>query len=65
MYTVRKTYLIIQLIMGIFLILFAALTPVYVTPGYYYWSAFCVFLLLSNSFAYTKRINQWGDLGEI
>lgn len=63
MYSVRKTYLICVMIEDIFLLLFAALSPIYITPGYYWWTGLALFFAISGSHAFTKRVNQWGDLG--
>lgn len=46
---VKTTYIICTLIMEIFLITLAALSPIYLTPGYYWWTAFGLAMLVSVS----------------
>lgn len=60
----KQTYMILQTISSIFLIVMSVITPIYFTVGYYYWSAFFVIMLIGNSMATKDRLNSWGDLGE-
>lgn len=64
MTAVRITYLIGDLIMCILLLALAVAAPLWITPGYYWWTAFSIFLMLSQSYAFTKRLNSWGFMGE-
>ncbi len=65
MNVVRVTYLVLVTIEQLFFVLAAILTPVYITPNNYWWSIFLILLLFSSAYSFTKRVNQWGILGEI
>lgn len=61
----KQTYLILETILTIFLIIMAVITPIYFTVGLYYWSAFLIFLMIANIMGTTDRVNSWGDLGKL
>jgi hypothetical protein len=45
------------------MIVFALLAPVFITPGYYWWSILLVCLALADGVAYGKRMDKWeGDI---
>jgi len=56
---VRSAY-VWSLVIGQLVMLAAAvLIPVYVTPGYYWWTAFFVFLVAIDGYALGLRMNLW------
>ena len=55
----KAAYIAFITISDIFLLLFAALAPVYITPGYYWWTALALLFIVSNSVAFTKRMDKW------
>lgn len=56
---VRSAY-VWSLVIGQLVMLGAAvLIPVYVTPGYYYWTAFFVFGVICDGYMLGKRMNLW------
>ncbi len=62
--SIKSIYLITQLIFSMFLIVMSVITPIYFTNGYYYWSAFFIFIFIGVSMGTTDRANSWGDLGK-
>jgi hypothetical protein len=42
----------------------AIAAPVWITPGVYWWTGFALFLMTSQNYAFTKRLNSWGVMGE-
>jgi len=40
------------------------ISPLWITPGWYYWSAFWFLMLCLGSAGFTKRVNSWRDMGE-
>jgi len=61
----KITYIICSLIGDAFLLFFAAVSPIWITPGYYWWAAFAIFMLFASAYGFTKRLNSWGDMGNI
>lgn len=59
----RVAYLWSMLVLDIVFLAIAIGTPVWVTPGYYWWTAFALLSLIGQSHAFNKRVNSWGDLG--
>ena len=54
-----RTYIICSTVLDIFLLLGAVLIPIYITPGYYYWTAILIFMFLSAGNSFSKRIDKW------
>ena len=55
----KITYIVCSLFFDITMLILAIITPVYFTPGWYWWSAFCVILLMSSAKAFGERIDKW------
>lgn len=62
---VRMTYIVCDTVFVLALLAFAAAAPVWVTPGYYWWTALAIFMMFSQGYAFTKRLNSWGGMGEV
>ena len=65
MSSTKIAYMAFSTISELSFALMALLAPIYVTPGYYWWSGIFLILLLAASSGGTKRMNSWGDLGEV
>lgn len=65
MNSVKIAYMVLQVIFEIALLCVAVLAPIYITPGYYYWSAICLFLMIASSHGSTQRMNGWRDFGSV
>ena len=63
MNSVKIAYIICDLISGLAMLGVALLAPIYLTPGYYWWTAFMIFMLIAQSYGFSKRLNSWGDFG--
>lgn len=63
--SVKTTYIVCSLIEETFFFLMAILTPIYFTPGYYWWSVISIALLLIGSYGFGSRLNSWGDFGNV
>lgn len=63
MNSVRICYMIVMMITDFVLLGVAIGAPIWLTPGYYWWTAFCIFLMFSNAVAFTNRLNSWGWVG--
>lgn len=64
MNSVRVAYIFSILFFQLVVLVLAIITPVYFTVGYYWWSAFCIVLLLSSGHSFTTRVNSWSVLGK-
>ncbi len=64
MTAVRITYLLCDLVLCLVALALAVAAPIWITPGYYLWTGFAIFLMFSQSYAFTKRLNSWGGMGE-
>lgn len=62
---VRITYIICSMISTFGLLAIAIATPIWVTPGQYWWTALCIFMILGSSWSFTSRVNQWPGMGEV
>lgn len=64
MNSVRITYIVCDMIFSLALLVFAAVSPIWITPGYYWWTTFAILGLLSQGTAFTKRLNSWEGMGK-
>lgn len=55
----KSTYLICSLILEIVLLGLAVFAPIYITPGYYWWTAFAIFLMVVNAMGFSDRLDTW------
>ena len=62
---VRMTYIVCDTVFVLALLAFAAAAPVWVTPGYYWLTALALFMVFNQCYAFTKRLNSWGGMGEV
>lgn len=58
----RKLYLTYVFIFQLILLAGAVLIPIYLTPGYYWWTAFFLMLLVATSANVSKRIDEWNEI---
>ena len=65
MSSVRIAYIFSVCFFQLCVLVVAILTPVYFTVGYYWWSAFCIFLIFSSVHSFGIRVNSCGVLGKI
>lgn len=65
MNAVRITYLICDLIQTLVLLALAVASPIWITPGYYWWTAFAIVILLLGSVSFAKRLNSWEGMGSV
>jgi hypothetical protein len=65
MTAVRITYLICDLVISLVTLGLAVAAPVWITPGYYWWTAFAILLMFAQGVAFTKRLNGWGYMGDV
>ena len=63
MNSVKITYMILITIMELSLFTTALLAPIYLTPGWYFWSVFSLVLMLLCSYGASERMNSWADFG--
>lgn len=57
---VRVAYIVCSTITEVMLLGLAVAAPVWITPGWYWWTVFAVLLMLCRSLAFTERLNSWG-----
>ena len=60
---IKITYIICYTICQIILLIGAVLIPVYITPGYYWWTIFLLLVMVCDSINFTKRLNSWEGMG--
>mgnify|MGYP000016904759 CR=1 FL=1 len=60
---IRVTYMILNAVLILSFLFAAIVTPVWITPGYYFWTAFCIFLMMAASYSFSRRFDQWGREG--
>ena len=65
MNSVKITYIICVTIMELTFFILAMLAPIYVTPGVYWWTAGCIFMVAACGHRFTQRANSWRDFGEV
>ena len=65
MNSVKITYIICSLLGDIMMLGLAVAAPIYLTPGYYWWTAFGVLMILFGSHGFSRRLDSWGDFGNI
>ena len=65
MNSVKIAYIIVSFIGDIFYLSAAVATPIWFTPGWYWWTAFFIILAAASSCGLTQRLNSWGDFGDI
>ena len=65
MTSLRITYLILTVVIDIFYVGLAVAAPIWITPGYYWWTAFGLIMLIGVSMSFTARVNSWVILGQV
>jgi len=53
-----KAYIVCSLIFKLAMICLAVASPVWITPGYYWWTAFGLTMYVAQGFAFTKRLDS-------
>lgn len=62
---VKITYLILSTITSFLFLAVAIAAPIIITPGYYYWTVFCVFMIFACSHGMSVRLNSWEGMGNV
>lgn len=57
--SVRITYMVCHTVFVCLMIVLAMLAPLYITPGYYWWSILLVVFALADGVVYGKRVDKW------
>lgn len=65
MNSLKITYMILATIIEIVFLALAVAAPIWITPDYYWWTAFSIFMLFASSYGATERMNSWKDIGEV
>jgi hypothetical protein len=65
MNSLKIAYMVLSTITELVFIALAVAAPIWITPGYYWWTAFGIFMCLACSNGFTKRLNSWKEMGEI
>lgn len=55
----KVAYIIMSEISALALLAGAVLIPVYITPGYYWWSALFLLIFLVMGSSYADRLDKW------
>ena len=58
----KSTYIVMNVLMEVLLLIGILFTPIYVTPGWYFWSIFLFVLMFANGFVLTRRIEEWNRM---
>ena len=59
----KITYVICYFIFQLVLLIGAVLIPVYITPGYYWWTAYFIIGSLINAHYFGERMDKWSEDG--
>ena len=65
MNSVKVAYIICTTILELSLLALAVAAPIWLTPGYYWWSAFALLMIGGVTVGFTERMNSWGDCGHV
>jgi Trk-type K+ transport system membrane component len=63
--SVKVTYLVLYTVFQLSFIALAVAAPIWITPDYYWWTAFGIGFSLLNSGGFTARVNSWKDMGHV
>jgi len=55
----KIAYVVCSLIQSIVLVVLAIVIPIWLTPGYYWWSSILLFLIIVGSHGLGKRMDLW------
>lgn len=55
----KVVYIVCSTISELAWLSLAVVAPKWITPGYYWWTAFALLLMILNSIAFTKRLDNW------
>ena len=65
MNAVKSTYIVCNAFLDVFLLSLAVAAPVWITPGYYWWTAFSILLVFAQGAAFRGRLNSWDGMGHL
>ena len=65
MSSVKISYIVCTMLTEAMFFVAALLAPIYLTPGWYWWTAACIFLMLATGRGFTKRVNCWDGFGNV
>jgi hypothetical protein len=58
----KIAYIFAVLILELVLLALAVFAPIYITPGYYWWTVFAIIVLTSSGASATRQLDSWdGD----
>ena len=57
----KAAYVIMTYLEGFICIIGAIFIPIYITPGYYWWTAFLILLYFALGNSLGDRIDKWED----
>lgn len=59
MNSLKIAYIISMSVGQILMLAAAVLIPIYITPGYYWWTAFFIIMVMGDGVMIGKRMNLW------
>ena len=65
MSAVKAIYILCNFFFCLALLALAVASPVWITPGYYWWTAFGILMLFLQGSCYNKRLNSWDGMGNV
>ncbi len=65
MNALKISYMVLSAICQLSFVALAVAAPIWITPGYYWWTAFGILMMFSASIGFTKRLNSWEQMGEV
>lgn len=60
----RTAYIITSTISQLIMLALAIAAPLYITPGFYYWTAFLITIIICDGHAFSERLNGWDKQDE-
>ena len=65
MNSVKIVYIISSLISESLFLALAVFSPIYITPGYYWWTVFGIIIFFTCGLGFSLRLNSWNDFGKV
>lgn len=57
----KSMYVVFNIIFQLIMLSLAVFSPIYITPGYYWWTGFGIMIMFLAAGSLTRRLDSWNS----